>query len=241
MTPKSPITATAALLALFVAAPAPAQTDMQNQRSIMVTGQGEASARPDIATINAGVQTRAASAIEAASRNQAAVEKVMAALEDQGIAEKDIQTSNYSIWPEQRRQPRGDDEVVIDGFRVSNSVAVRVRDLDRLGELLAAVTNAGANSINGINFAVEDTAALEARAREAAMQDARRRAESLAELAGVELGDVQQIAMTAGGGYPRPIPMARMEAMAMDAAPAPSIAPGESSMTVNVQVTYAIR
>lgn len=231
----------AALLAVLAATTSPARADMQEPRSIVVTGKGEASAAPDIATINAGVQTRAATAVEAASSNQAAVAKVMAALADQGVAEKDIQTSDYSIWPEQRRQGRGDDEVVIDGFRVSNSVRVKVRDLDALGELLAAVTSAGANSINGISFAVEDSAAIEARAREAAMTDARRRAEALAELAGVELGEVQQITMTAGGGYPRPMPMARMEAMAMDAAPAPSISPGESSKTVSVMVTYAIR
>lgn len=240
MTLKSSLaTGAIALLAFLLAEQVLAQTDMQDKRSIMVTGQGEAAAAPDIATINAGVQTRATSAIEAAKENEATVAKVMEALEDAGVDEKDIQTSDYSIWPDQRRETRGDDNVVIDGFRVSNSVRVTVRELDALGELLGAVTSAGANSINGINFSVEDPGALEARAREAAMDDARVRAEALAELAGVELGEVLQITMSAGGGYPRPLAMARMEAM--DAAPAPSISPGQSSVTVSVQITYAIR
>lgn len=240
MTLKSALaTGATTLFTLLLATQALAQTDMQDQRSILVTGQGTATAPPDLAMINAGVQTRATSAIEAAKENEAAVAKVMAALEDAGVEKKDIQTSDYSIWPEQRRESRGDDNVVIDGFRVSNTVRVTVRELDALGELLGAVTNAGANSINGISFSVEDPAALESRAREAAMANARTRAEALAELAGVELGDVLQITMSSGGGYPRPIAMARMEAM--DAAPAPSIAPGESSVAVSVQVTYAIR
>jgi uncharacterized protein YggE len=106
--------------------------------------------------------------------------------------------------------------------------------------VLAAVTDAGANSINGIQFSVEDTDALEARARRLAMADARARAESLASLAGVELGEVLSISLSATPGFPRPLAAAR--AMEMDAAaPAPGIVPGQQSVSVSVHVTYAIR
>lgn len=210
-------------------------------RSISVTGQGEASGKPDIATLDAGVQTFAATVLEASRDNQAIVDRIFAALSKQGIAEQDVQTANYSIWPEQD-WPRGETggKPRITGYRVSNTVHVKVRDIEAVGKVLAAVTDAGANSVNGIQFGVENTDGLEAEARRLAMADARSRAESLAELAGVELGEVLTISMSESAGYPRPYAAARME-MADAGAPVPGIAPGEQSVTVTLHVTYAIR
>lgn len=210
-------------------------------RSISVTGQGEASGKPDLATLDAGVQTFAGTVLEASRENQAVVDRIFSALEEQGIAEKDIQTANYSIWPEQE-WPRGETggKPRITGYRVSNTVHVKVRDIEAVGEVLAAVTDAGANSVNGIQFGVENTDALEAEARRLAMADARARAESLADLAGVGLGDVLTISMSASPGYPRPYAAARME-MADAGAPVPGIALGEQSIAVSLHVTYAIR
>lgn len=227
-----------ALLATLIAAgTASAQVAVSEQRSISVSGTGEATGAPDIATVNVGVQTLAPTAIEASKQNEALVSRVMAALKKSGIADRDLQTADYSIWPEQRHDPKGTGDVTITGYRVNNTVRVVVRDLDRLGGTLGAITSAGANTINGIQFGIDDTAALESRAREAAMADARAKAEALAKLAGVELGEVLTLSMSSGGGYPRP--MARM-AMA-DVAAAPSISTGEMSVSVNVQVSYAIR
>lgn len=213
---------------------------VDGQRSITVTGSGEAWGKPDQAQVSAGVQTRAATVAEASRENQAVVDRMMDALEDQGIEARDIRTANYNIWPEQNHgDPRqGDGSVRITGYRVSNIVTVTVRDIEKVGQVIAAVTEAGANSVHGVQFTVEDSAGLEERAREAAITDARARAESLAELAGVELGDVLQISMTNGGGWPRPM-MARMEAA--DAATVPGISPGEQSVNVQVQVSFAIR
>ncbi len=208
-------------------------------RSISVTGQGEASGPPDRALIHAGVQTLADTVIESSQQNQAVVEKILQALASEGVVDRDIQTADYSIWPEQRHDPRGTGEVTITGYRVNNTVRVTVRDIDRLGKILAAVTDAGANSIHGINFSVADTAALEARARQAAMTDARTRAEALAELAGVTLGEVLTISTSPAGGYPIPMMGGRME-MAQ-AAPVPGIAAGELSVSVQVHVSYAIQ
>jgi uncharacterized protein YggE len=230
-----------AVSALALAAPL-AAAETAPPRSISVTGQGEASGRPDLAEVNAGVQTFAPTVLEASRENQAIVDKIFAALKREGIAEKDIQTSNYSIWPQQD-WPRGEEpqKPRITGYHVSNMVRVRLRDIDKIGDVLGAVTDAGANSINGIQFSVEDTDALEEEARRLAMNDARSRAESLASLAGVELGEVLSISMSSTPGYPRPYAAARVMEMADAGAPAPGIAPGEHSVTVNLHVTYAIR
>jgi uncharacterized protein len=227
-----------ALVSLGLAPLVAAADDARAHRTISVTGQGEASGAPDMATVTAGVHTRAPTVIAASEQNQAVVERIFAALEAEDVARKDIRTVDYSIWPQERHDPSGAGNSVITGYQVQNSVQVTVRKLDRLGELLAAVTDAGANTIHGISFGVEDNASLEAKARRSAMEDAHERAEALAELAGVELGAVLHISMSAGGGYPGPMPMARREAMS--SAPEPGIMAGEHTVAVEVQVTYRI-
>ena len=218
---------------------AAAQDGDGSARSIVVIGQGEAAGPPDRATINAGVQTLAPTVVESSEETQVIIERIMQALREEGIGDTDIQTADYSIWPEQQVDPRGTGEITITGYRVNNTVRVTVKDIERLGKVLAAVTNAGANAIHGIGFSVEDTAALEERARAAAMADARTRAEALAELAGVKLGNVLRISMSPGGSYPIPMMGGRLE-MAQSAS-VPGISSGQLSIAVQVQVTYEIR
>jgi uncharacterized protein YggE len=201
-------------------------------------GQGEASGPPDQAEVNAGVQILADTVIDATRENQAIIDRIMAALEEQGIPRERIQTSNYSIWAEQNYQdPRQQNR--ISGYRVSNVVTVRIDDVEKIGDVLAAVTNAGANTIHGIHFGVRNTAALEQKAREAAMADARARAEALAQLAGVQLGEVMSISTSLSGGPPRPM-MARNAEM-VDMASAPGISPGQQRLDVQIHATFAIR
>jgi uncharacterized protein YggE len=204
-----------------------------------VTGQGEASGKPDQAEISAGVQTSAKTVIEASRENQAAVARILEALDEQDIPENDIQTANYSIWAEQNYNDR--DKQTITGYHVSNMVNVKIKDIEKIGDVLAAVTNAGANSINGIHFSVADTDSLEARARQAAMADARARAESLAKLAGVELGEVLTISTSAMPEFPRPYLASRSFEMADAQAPVPDIVPGQQSVAVQIHVMFAIR
>ncbi len=226
------------ILVAGISAPAIAQDKSNLVRNITVSGNGEASAVPDRATINAGVQVRAATAVEASRDNQEIIERVIKALTDAGVEAKDIQTADYSIWPEQQHDPRGTGEITVTGYRVNNTVRILVKDVDRIGNIIGAVTDAGANTIHGISFHVDDTSELETRAREAAMADARRRAESLARLAGVNLGEVLTISMSTGGGYP--VPLMGMRADMAQAATVPGISVGQSSVTVQVQVSYAI-
>jgi hypothetical protein len=231
-----------AIIAVGLCGVAAAQNGADSVRSISVTGQGEASGPPDRAQISAGVQTLATTVAQASQQNQAIVDAIMRALAQQGVDKKDIQTANYSIWPEQQHDPQQVNQVRITGYHVSNVVTVIVEAIDKVGEVLAAVTNAGANSIHGVNFMVEDTAALEQRARAAAMTDARAQAAELAKLAGVGLGEVLTISTSSGGGYPVPMMAGRGgDYMMAEAAAVPGISPGQLSVNVQVYVTFAIR
>lgn len=204
---------------------------------VTVVGQGTAYGQPDQATVIVGVDTFAPTVEEATSQNQATLNSVMAALAEAGIGAEDIQTTNYSLYAEQIYGERGPEGIA--GYRVSNQVNVKIRDISAVGEVLSAVTEAGANAIYGVNFSVADPAALEAEARAAAMEDARKRAESLAELGNVTLGDIQIISEVVGSPV---FPLmgqggAVMETVASDV----GIAPGQLSYQVQVQVTYAIQ
>jgi len=233
------------LVALLVAcqpttsAPGAAQTTTESG-GITVIGRGEAFGAPDRAEINVGVETFAETVEEATSENQATVESIMAALEAEGISREDIQTSNYNLWAEQIYGDRGPEGIA--GYRVSNQVRVVIRDIEQVGNLIAAVTGAGANNIYGVSFSVADPAALEAEARAEAIANARERAESLAELSGVELGDVAVISEVIGQSGPMPFGDRGMGGGAMaEGAAAPGISPGQLSVGVEVQVTFAIR
>lgn len=229
---------TAAILLLVLAGCSGGLAEHPESRTVSVTGTGEAQAPPDQAQISAGVQSFGDTVVAASRDNEAKLSRIMRALAAEGIEERDLGTSNYSIWAEQNYdQP---DAPQIKGYHVSNVVNVIIKDIARTGEVLAAVTNAGANSIHGIQFGVSDTAELEGTAREQAMADARRRAESLARLANVELGHVISISTSSGTG---PVPLMRANRMEVSdvAAPTPTITPGQQSVSVQIHVTYAIR
>lgn len=203
---------------------------------ITVVGQGTAYGQPDQATVVVGVESFAATVAEATTQNQTTLDNVMAALAAAGIAAEDIQTTNYSLFAEQTYGENGPTGIA--GYRVSNQVNVKIRDIALVGDVLAAVTEAGANSIYGVNFSVADPAALEAEARALAMQDAANRAASLAELGNVALGDITVISEVVGTPV---MPLSGGYAMEQAASAAPGISPGQLSYQVQVQVTYSIQ
>ena len=209
-----------------------------NTGGVTVVGQGTAFGQPDQATVIVGVDTFAPTVAEATAQNQATLDRVMAALEAAGIAEEDIQTTNYSLYAEQIYGEKGPEGIA--GYRVSNQVNVKVRDISAMSDVLAAVTEAGANAIYGVNFAVADPAALEAEARAKAMEDARKRAESLAELGGVSLGNIVVISEVVGTPV-MPMGLGGGGFAMEQAASAPGISPGQLSYQVQVQVTYGIQ
>lgn len=206
-------------------------------RTISVSGSGKAVLAPDIATIHIGVHTENRSAAEAVSANNAQTQAVAETLMEFGIADEDIQTTNFSIYPQQRYDNEGKptDEIM---YVVDNTVYVTVRDLDQVGELLDAVVEAGANTISGIQFDVEDKTAALSAARKAAVENAEIIAEEMATAAGVTLGEVQTMSVY-GSSSPRPIDMGSMVS-AEQAASVP-ISPGQLVLTVEVSIVYAIR
>ena len=219
-----------------LAAPTTQTGSVVSGGGITVVGQGTAYGQPDQATVVVGVESFAASVAEATTQNQTTLDAVMAALTAAGIAAEDIQTTNYSLYAEQTYGENGPTGIA--GYRVSNQVNVKIRDIALVGDVLAAVTEAGANAIYGVNFSVADPAALEAEARALAMQDAASRAASLAELGNVALGEITVISEVVGTPV---MPLSGGYAMEQAASAAPGISPGQLSYQVQVQVTYSIQ
>lgn len=206
-------------------------------RTISVTGTGKAMAAPDIAYITVGVDTKSSSAIVAAEENNQKMNGVVAAIKGLGIEDKDIQTINYNIYIEQKYdregKPTGERE-----YRVVNEVRVRVRNLDNVGKLLEQAVTAGANSIGNISFSLSDPVALQKQARDAAIADARDRAQQLAEGLGVKLGPAQQV--NEWGGEVPTSAMYDTRVRVEQAVAAPAISGGELSVSIQVAVTFAI-
>ena len=205
-------------------------------RTLSVSGSGIAYITPDIAYVNIGVHTEGKDAARAVAENNSQTQEVSAAIKSLGVSEKDIQTTNFSIYPRQEYSPDGKPTGEIT-YIVDNSVYVTVRDLDKIGDLLNTVVKAGANSIYGIQFDVADKAAALSEARKAAMQNANTVAEELAAAAGLSLGAIQTI-NTSSSDAPTPVYVERAAVMADAAVP---VSPGQMSITVYVSVVYEIR
>jgi uncharacterized protein YggE len=207
----------------------------KNPRTISVAGMGEVTMTPDIATINLGVHTEAATADAAVEANNASTAKLLEALTAAGVAPEDIRTTNFSVYPSPKFDPVTGEQTDIT-YAVDNSVYVTVRNLDGFGDLLDAAVQAGSNSINSIQFDVEDKTEYLSQARAAAVENAQGQAQELAAAAGVELGDVQTISY-----YDNiPVPLARDQAFAAAESAVP-ISPGTMDLTVTVNMVYFIK
>lgn len=242
MKTKFYIVAVVALLALAISACGPTtinQAAPPPLRTVNVTGVGQASLPPDMAYVYVGVHTEKPTAAEAVDANNAQTQKVIDALLEFGIAEKDIQTTNFSIWPQDKYDPATGTPTGEKTYVVDNTVLVTVRDLDTVGELLDTVVAAGANTVNSIQFDVADNSPALEQARAEAVKDAEAQAQELATAAGVELGEVQSI----GYNDSQPVPMyaGKGGGGAVAAEAAVPIQPGQLNFTVNVYMTYAIK
>jgi uncharacterized protein YggE len=194
--------------------------------TVSVVGEGRVSFTPDVALLMIGVETSGA-ALDAAQRENAERSTTLRArLAELGLPPGDIQTANYQVG-----QDHGRDGPT--GYRVSNTDRVTVRAIDRVGALLDAAIAAGANRVHQITFGLTDEADALRRAREAAMHDARSKAEHYASLAGLRLGEALAISET---GSAPPVPFMR----AMRAHTTTPIEPGEGTITAQIHVTYAL-
>ena len=210
----------------------------QQDTGIWVTGEGKVSVVPDVAVLNLGVEAQAETVAEAQQQAAAAMEAVVTVLDDYGIAKKDIKTRYFSIYPVRRWQ---NDEEILIGYRVNNMVTIKIREMDNTGVIIDAVVEAGGDytRINSISFTVDDPTDYYEEAREMAMEDAKDKAEQLAKLAKVDLGEPTYINET--GAY-IPVPREYYVESVPVPAPAPTtpISPGETEVRLTVQVVYSI-
>ena len=228
--------ALAAALALPVSLPAPAPAQDDQPPTLGVTGTGEVSVAPDMATLRIGVETRDDSAAAAVAANSEAAQAIIATVKENGVAAEDIQTANFSVSPvydETSYQSPTGPRVI--GYQATNQVVARVRDLDRLPVLLDATVQSGANRIDGLEFGLADDAATTDEARRLAVEDARRKAGVYAEAAGVRLGAIRSI--SEGGGGPIPY---YDRAMRAEAAASVPIERGQTTVRASVHIVWEI-
>ncbi|MFC1987210.1 SIMPL domain-containing protein [Chloroflexota bacterium] len=230
-----------AIVGLAGCAPSNSTTGVSNQQEgIWVTGQGKLTAIPDIATLSLGIEAQESSVAQAQAKATAAMDMVMAALANNGVAKKDIQTQYFSIYKVIRWDNDRQQEIVI-GYRATNIVTAKIREIDNTGTIIDAVAVAGGDltQINSIQFSIDDPTSLYGQAREKAMTDAYNKARQLANLANVTLGKPTHISESTQ--YP---PVITRNIGLAEAASAPvetPISPGEMEINLNIQVVYAIR
>jgi uncharacterized protein YggE len=241
MKKKSLIVLSVMVLALLLSACGPTTIAGQpNVRTLSVSGSGQAYLAPDLAYIYVGVHTEKPTAAEAVAENTTQTQKVITAITDFGIAEKDIRTTNFSIYPQDKYDPQSGTPTGEKTYVVDNTVYVTVRKLDQLGDLLDTVVQAGANTVNSVQFDVANKAEALKQARADAVKDAEAQAKELADAAGLTLGDIQSI----GFFDNQPVPLFDGKggggAVAAQAAAVP-VQPGQLTFTVSVSITYTLK
>jgi uncharacterized protein YggE len=210
----------------------------QAPATIVVTGEGKMSAAPDIAQLSFGVTTGPqASAKVAMTRLTDSMSAVLAAVRKEGIAEKDITTQALSLNPQ---YDWNDGRQTLRGYEAMQTLLVKVRDLDKVGEVLSAATSAGANQAGGVSFIIDDPEKGRREAREKAIEQAKEKAKVLASQLGMSLGKVK--GFSEGGGVMPPMPMmARAEMMGGAMDKAIEIPVGEQDVNVQVTITYELK
>lgn len=223
---------------------APAAWAADNEKGLIsVTGIGTVNAAPDMATINLTVLREAPTSREALSANNTAMNDVLSAMKEFGIEDKDLQTSNFSIHPRYVYPKNNNDQQQppkIVAYQVSNSLAVRIRDLAGVGEILDRSVSLGVNQGGSIMFSNSNPEPLQMQARASAMKNALEKAKILTEAAGVEVGSIRQINEQSNSPYPQPIMRGQMAKMSMAESDAVPVAGGENSYRISVNVTFEI-
>ena len=215
---------------------------IQEVPRILVTGEGSVDVPPDMAMLKLTVTREAETARAALDANSSAMNKVLSAMKAEGIDARDLQTSGFSIQPRyiypsakssgQREPPQ------IVGYTVRNSLSVRIRDVDMVGQILDKSVTLGVNEGGNIMFTNADPSGVITQARIEAVKDAMSKARTLAEAAGVRTGDLLEISEQSYA--PRPMPMARAEMSMARSADSVPVASGENTYKVTVNVSYAI-
>ena len=219
--------------------------------TISVSGEGEVFAVPDVASFSFTVSADAKTVTEAQKQVTDKVDGILEAVKKLGIEEKDIKTTDYSVYPKYVYVPIACTATYCpplrqtqDGYTANHSITIKVRDTERAGEVLGAAGSAGATNLSGISFTIDDPDALAAEARALAISDAREKAELLSDELDVKLVRVVSFADSIDGG---PMPYYARETLGMGggdtavAQKAPTLPTGENKVKIVVNVTYEIR
>ena len=208
--------------------------------TITINGEGTVTSQPDIARMQIGVITEAKQVADAQAQNTEKTNAIIKSFSSFGIEEKDIQTSNYQINP---RYDYNDGRQNLRGYQVSQTVSVKIRDLSKIGDVLARAGELGANQVQGVTFDIDEPTELEREARDKAIADAKEKAEALGRSLGIRLGNVIGFYESGSGGDPVPMYRAYAEdsAMGIGGAEAPSIQAGTYDVIKNVSLTFEIK
>ncbi len=213
------------------------------QNTFPVTGEGKVSAVPDLATITLGILSQGATARIVQDDSAKKINDITAFVKKEGIDEKDIQTSQNSVYPTQDYR---DGKQTITGYQGNYTITIKVHGADqikdKLGSIIAGVTDNGANQINGVSLSVDNPDSLRQQAQEIAIENAKQKAQALAAKAGLKLGRIVSISDSGSGGYP--VPYAADSAYGLGAAEksfAPSIQPGSQDITANMTIVFELK
>lgn len=226
--------------------------------TVSFSGEGKVSAVPDVAIVDFSVVTEAATSKAAQDQNSTKTQKLVGYLKSQNIADKDIKTTNYNIYPQYSSvrpcpmilnssgssivpgMPCVDKQPQITGYQVSESVEVKIRNLDNVSKILDGAVTAGVNQVGQLSFQIDNPEALKDQARAKAIADAKNKADALKSQLGINLGRI--INFTEGtNGYPGPIMYESVKGLGGGASSGPSVPSGENEITVDVTITYQIK
>jgi uncharacterized protein YggE len=215
------------------------QTSSQNVNGVSATGEGIVTGKPDVAVLTVGVQARRNTVADARDAAAAAQKGIIDSLKSNGVADKDIQTVQFSVQPQYDYSKAG--SPTITGYIVSNVVRAKIRDLDKAGKAIDDAVKAGGNDavVQNIDFTIDDPTDLKKQAREAAVKQAKDQAQQLVEAAGEKLGKLISISES-GGVIPYERNLAAAPAASGTSVETP-VQPGELQITVDVTVLYAIQ
>lgn len=213
--------------------------DIELRNSIMISETGEVYAKPDLGIISFSVTNDAETVSDAMDENTEKMNNIVRVIKEQGVEDKDLKTTNFSIYPLYEYTERGYGERILKGYEVSQQLQVKIRDLDKTGTIIERATSVGATNVGGLNFVIDNEDDLKKQAREQAIEKAKVKAQELANQLGVKLGRI--ISFNENFYNPYYDTMVYMEDSAMGKGGAvPDIQTGENKITSSVIITYEI-
>lgn len=204
-----------------------------------VSGTGKAYAKPDIALVSFGVQTEALKSQDAVDQNNTKMNAVTKAIKDLGVEEKDIQTTAYNLslvydWTQNGGRR-------FKGYSLNQQITVKIRNFDKINDILDKATVAGANDVGSLQFTVDDTEKVKSQARQGAIVQAKTKAQEMAKQAGLSLGKLVNVSESYGGGYPAPMYAGAGSLTSLEKSVAPDVQAGQMEVNVTVNLTYKVK